>query len=613
MSRVSIPLLAGVLALLAGALVPATAAAQTADVSMSANRTRVAVGDTLVLRVQAEVEGGTVQDVVLPDLPGFQVVSRQTSRPFSFSFGFGTRGRTVQSRTEHVLQLRALEPGTHRIEPAKAIVAGRTFASEPLTIEVTGSPDDALQGDDTGQGAPPDADAPEVDGADFDSQAFLRTVVDESEPYVGQQVTVSIYLYVRGGLRTAPAITEEPSTKHFWVHDLLPPSRSLDASQQTVRGVPFRVYELRRFAAFPLRAGKSTIGPMEVRMKSGSLLDLFRGGGRSLERRGVPVTLDVQPLPEPAPDEVVVGRFHVEAELDRDTVTTGDAATLRVQVEGTGNPHDVALELPEVEGLRVLAPRIEDEVRAPNDVVGGTRTFEWLLVPEEPGTYRLPPLGFATFDPATESYGEVRSEPLELEAVGRPASTSGDGERTAGSEPSQRDDAPRFGPVRTVAELGRAEPAVSRRPWYPVALAVPPFAWLAFLGAGRVRRRLRARDEARAGLRSVRRRLREARGHAAQGEPRAFYAAIAQAIGRAIATKLNEPVGGLTHDDLRRHLDTHGIDPDLTRRLVDELEGCDFARFSATGVSADEMERTLERVAALLQRLERTQPGEAAA
>ncbi|MFW5877262.1 MAG: BatD family protein [Myxococcota bacterium] len=593
--------------LLAVSLFASVAHAQPASVEMSTNRDRVAVGETLVLRVRAEVRGDPLDDVILPDLEAFQVESRQVSRPFSFSFGFGTRGRVVQSTTEHVLRLRALEPGTHRLEPAQAVVGDRTFESEPLTIEVTGSADDAPAADGTPDGTPPSTEGPGVDGARFDSRAFLRTVVDEPEPYVGEQVTISVYLYVRGGLRSAPRITQEPSTDGFWVHDLFPPSRSLEATRQTVRGTPFRVYELRRLAAFPLRPGALTIGPMEARMQTGNI---FRRG-RPMEREGVPVSLEVRELPAPKPDgDVAVGRFHVEGELDRDTLSTGDAATLRVRVEGTGNLNDVRIEMPDLDGLRILSPQVETDIRSPNDVVGGTRTFEWLLVPERPGTYRIPSLGFHTFDPDAEEYGEARTEPITLEAVGRAVTAPSEGGGSDGERrtPVSDGDEARFGPLRADRMPRRAEEPLSVQPWYPAALAVPPLAWLAMLGGVGIRRRVRARGEARASARSLRRSLREARGLAEAGDARGFYAAIAHALTGALASRLDEPVGGFTHGELRRELLERGMEPALAGELVDELEGCDYARFSAAGVTQDEMQRCLDRSAALLDRLEGFRP-----
>jgi hypothetical protein len=586
------------------ALTASPAWAQSADVTMQASQTRVAVGQVFVLDVRADVQGDTLDDVELPDLRGFEVVSRQVSRPFSFSFGFG-RGRVVQSSTRHTLKLRALEPGTFRLEPARAVVGGRSFESDALTIEVRGGPGSA-PGAGTSPG--PQDDEAEVEGARFDSQAFIRTVVDRAEPRVGEQITVSISLYVRGGLSSAPAITQEPQTDGLWVHDLLPAARTLEATRETVRGVPFRAYELRRFAAFPLRPGELTIGPMEVRLETGSLLGLLQGS-RAAVRKGVPVTIQVRPLPDPARQDVVVGRYRMEVDLDRQAVTAGDAVTLRAQLEGTGNVRDVQLELPEIPGLRSLAPRIDDDIQVSGNTVGGSRTFEWLLVAERPGTYRIavPPLD--VFEPDTERYRRLRTEPLELEVVGSPIAAQDEGEPTAGADDQNDTGAEaRFGPIRPRSELRRAQAPAWTRPWYGMALALPPLAWLGLLAAGRIRDRADAHGRRQAPRRSVRRRLRHARNHAAANDPRGFYGEVAQALTEALGARLGEPVAGMTHAELHGHLVHRGMDSDLANRVVEELDGCDYARFSASGVTRDEMDRCLGRVDAMLDRIQRFRP-----
>jgi hypothetical protein len=602
-----VPSLGLALALVLVAPWPTRALAQSIDVSMTASQTRVAVGQTFVLEVRADVTGEELEELEPPELPGFEVLSRQVSRPFSFSFGLG-RGRVVQSSTRYTFTLRALEPGTVRIEPARARVGGRTYRSQPVLIHVQpGRVPDAPAPDPMDPTAAPDTGA--LDGARFDAQAFVRTVVDKREAYVGEQLTVSILLYVRGGLTSSPAITTEATTDGFWVHDLLPASRTLEATRHTVQGVPFRAYELRRFAAFPLRPGELTIGAMEVQLQTGSMLGLLQGG-RPVAREGVPVIVKAKPLPDANRQDVVVGSYRMETELDRDAVSTGDAITLRARVQGTGNLRDVHLALPDVPGLRILSPRIEDEVEATGDRVGGTRLFEWLIVAERPGRYVLPALGFDTFDPDAGVYRRVTSSPLTLEAVGAaPAAPDESGDARPAPGPDDPADDARFGPLRMASRLSRSEPPVWARPWYGVAMALPPFAWLAMLGLGYLRSHAEATGRKRAPARALRRRLAQARAHAEHGEARAFYGEVAQVLLHALAARLGEPVSGLTHAELRAHLLAQGMEPELVGRLVDELDGCDFARFSATGVAREEMARCLERVEALLARIARHRPG----
>jgi hypothetical protein len=45
------------------------------------------------------------------------------------------------------------------------------------------------------------------------------------------------------------------------------------------------------------------------------------------------------------------------------------------------------------------------------------------------------------------------------------------------------------------------------------------------------------------------------------------------------------------------------------QRVINELEGADFARFAASGVSKEEMDRCLHRTAAIIERIQRSRRG----
>ena len=47
------------------------------------------------------------------------------------------------------------------------------------------------------------------------------------------------------------------------------------------------------------------------------------------------------------------------------------------------------------------------------------------------------------------------------------------------------------------------------------------------------------------------------------------------------------------------------MSPELIARVLDELEGCDFARFSAAGSSTDELHAAAGRVRTLVDRVRR--------
>lgn len=611
---------AGALAL-AGALllVSNPCHAQSATIAMTADRTQVAVGDTFRVQVRLDVTGAEAPEPVLPEFSAFDVLSRQVSRPMQFRFGFGAQTQVVQSTLVYVFVLRARQPGRVDLPAARANIAGREYTSQSLTIVVggQGAPGSLRQSPSQNVPSPangaPSTQPPSgrLEGGQFDPHAFVRTVIDRPNPWLGQQVSVTIYLYVRTSLRASPVITREPSTDGFWVHDLLPPARTLEATGQVVDGVPFRVYMLRRFAAFPLREGELTIGAPSVTVPIGSVFDVFAGGSSDLERTGVVQTIHVRPLPSagrPA-GEVHVGQLSLEASVDRNQVPTGDAVTLTLRVSGTGHVQGVRVADPVVDGIRVLSPQTNDQIAAPNDVVSGTRVFEWLIVPAREGEYTIPPFRVSTFDPESGRYLMAESAEVTLTAAGNEVqgASSGSG-RDVGSPEAIPETERRLGPVRTESALTRGSEGLARRSLYPWMLALFPASWLGFVVVVLARRRAVARSgmsTPKKIVQAAKRRLASAEALLANGDARGFYAALSLAIKSVIEGRLGEAVGSLTHRELVRRLVVRGMDETLAKRIAEELEGHEMVRFSAAGAEASEMQAALGRARDLIGELDR--------
>jgi hypothetical protein len=567
-------------------------------VSLEATPTEAHVGDMIQLEVRVRARGGRIQGLELHDLrsyPQLEVVSHQTVRPMQFSFGFGS-GVQMESSLAEVYVLRPTAPGTFEFPPAVARVDGKTYRSQPLTLVVKPGMGDTR--DMTGDaGLPQSVSGAELSGARFDQNAFLRTVVEPKDAYIGQQVDVTVYLYTR--LRFAPQSVSpvRPSMDGFWVHD--DPITSLQGQTVEVGGTPYRVYVLQRSAAFPQRAGNLTIGPPEVTFDVGGM-SLFDVPER-IERQGVPVTVKVKPLPQPKPTNAVVGRYDVKAWIDRETVRTGNAVTLRIDASGTGNVQDLRIDLPPMVGVRVLQPAIRDQERFEKGRLSGTRSWEWILIAETPGAHTIPPLKLHYFDPQTEAYGSATTQPLTFTASGpiRPAPAAME---PPGPRPSPTTAA--FGPIRLYSALSRERTPVRQKAWFSWLLGLPPLLFvLVVLGSSAVRHRERRSTTAGA---IQRRLLRSAEDALKSNDPRSFYDRVVDAIHHALESRLGESVVGLPHAELRTRLIEAGFDDDLVRRLINELEGADFARFAASGVSEEEMERCLDRADAIVSRVQRS-------
>ncbi len=600
------------------------AAAQRVTVQLDASPRRLAVGETLRVKLTAVVESELPVSANLPMPEALQMLSWEVQRPVSVRVGPGGRRRVTQRYIDW-RELRAERPGRWTLGPAEVFVGGRTVRSAPLTVVVTGRAARALpdsprasgtsstagagESRDAGADAPNGGDAGAeraavADAARFDAQAFLRTVASVRAPYVGQPVEVSVFLYTDTPLAKPPVVAREPSTEGFWVQDLLPPSRRLRPSRQVVRGRSFQVYELRRFVVQPLRTGTLRIGAprVEVRLSDRIIDDLFGGffgGGGATEpihREGEPLSLQVRALPDPKRARVPVGRFGAMLRLSPDRIDApGASASLILEVEGDAHPGDLKPSLPLPGGLRLLRDAVRDDVRVIGRRLAVHRRITWTLEASRPGTYRLGPVAFDVFDPDTEDYVRVESGRVVLRVAPgavsiAPRSEPDDGGVGVGPVSAGRDD--------PIASLG-PWPSKPRR-WIPVRADGPP-PWSAWALAacwgvlglwwsgrrGRAGARRSENRERRTAWRNLLSLLERLAGEVPPASPAdRWLGGLERLLFDAGEVSLGEPVRALGFDAIERRLAAR-VGEALAGRFVRALRAVEALRFGGSEQRVD--------------------------
>lgn len=586
---------------LAGVYAP-QALAQSASLSIEAETEELTPNQIFVVEIRADVENGDPEQLRLPDLSAFAVLGHEVSTPMQFSFRLGLRGavRTIRSSVVHRFELRAPPTaGRYAIGPARLKLKSRLYQSNVINVTVAGvgsQPNSLPSAQDM---QPP----PLVDfGGAIDSQAFIRPVVDKLTPYVGEQVTVSFFLYLAGPLRAAPTVTQEPSTEGFWVQDVLAASRPPEPSVQVIHGQPYRAYLLRRWAAFPLRPGALEIGSMRATVPVGSIFDVFGGGrARDLERTSAPLTLHVKALPRPGQAStapVHVGSLALNAKIARSPVATGDAVKLQLDASGSGNLLGLRFVLEPIDGLQILPPEVHDDVRTQDGRVSGTRSVQWLIVPERPGTYSIPAFVAHVWDADKNSYSVVKSEAVRLEAVGKAIAHTD-------AEVRSKEEAPRWGPIRQRSQLRRKRPPITASGWYLAGLVLPmAFACVAY-GSQVFHRRTLTRplpqqSEARGDLG---RKVKHLERHISGISSEAFYQQIDQLLRTAVEAALGTGKGKLSHYELEMLLQTAGVPPTAVEQCLALLEQADQVRFASKSIPLELMKNHLAETKRVIEAL----------
>lgn len=414
------------------------------------------VGQPVVYSVTIRSRSAEDPLIEMPPLPaGLQIVGTSSSTQVEIAM---PGGRTNVVRQDY--QIVASRPGAYTLLPATVRIGGAVYRTDKQDLSV-------------GAGAGQRSSA--------DSPIKLRTIIVPKSPYVGQQILIKLdaLLAMDEHFRSVrPPSYDPPAPSGFWIQDLPDP---ISSDIETIDGVTTEVQTFQR-AYFPLSAGRFIIPP-------GRLVYDVRGGvffaPESREVFGDSIVVDVRPLPEagkPSTFTGAVGEYKVMRGVDRSTAGAGDAVTYTLMVEGTGNVKSLPPPaFPKLDYADVYPPSEDATLRVVNGVVGGTRTFQWVIIPRRAGTLEIPAVNYSWFNPKTERYDSAGVDPIRI-AVTPAVSIA-----TAGGDTAVR-------PIRHRRPAGLAAFARTRT---FLALQLAPLAILALVffmrrHSGGIRAQLRA-------------------------------------------------------------------------------------------------------------------------
>ncbi len=543
--------------LLIASLVVSTAAQDSATVTARLSDDQVTVGQPTQLTVEIETGGASPESIELLPLPaGFDVTG--TVNSLETVIDFSGQRRMVTSRTWVII---GRVPGTFTIPPVRVRVGNRTYRTSTIPIVVLKAP----------AGAPPPGSADRV---------RLTATVEPATVYVGQQVTFSAEAWFPNELRqrqTRPATYQAPNPAGFWAQDLPDP---LITGLRNVDGQIYNTQTFRR-GYFPLLPGTHVFPPARLGYEFRASLGLPPD---TRELASDAVTVTVLPIPEegrPPGYNGAVGRYTIRSAIESDRLTAGEATTLSLEVAGTGNVKALpAPESPQHATVEVFPPTESAELDASSLNVGGTKRFEWVIVPHEPGRIALPPIEYPYFDPVAARFEVARTDSIVIQVAGASPATSVDVD------------------LRPI--LGRPSGGGlgwTQSPAFVVLQAVPLLVLLIAFRTARSRKAqvTRSADEAR------RRRFEELRQDALAPD-RAFWGRLDDAIRESVAALIRNPgATSVTVESMRDAMERSGVPRPTAGAIAELLSGLDHIRFAPGAVIPSDAPSYVERADELLK------------
>jgi hypothetical protein len=382
------------------------------DASASVDRARLPVGSTVTLTIRVRVSSDEAPRIELPPLAGFTVQGSREATQVSLGGG-ATNARAV----ERSLTLRAERPGVLVIGPVRVSALGTVATTSPLSIIVDSTP--AYPGMTLGplaRGLLTHARPP-----GRGDQVALTVVLSEDSLRVGEQLDVVLAAWfpreIRERLRRPPLLTL-PTPENVWAYPPVSPTGVVLSRQ--VAGRWMDLYAVHQ-VLFPLTAGTVSVPPAAVEYGVPVNFSFFSTEERySLTSDSVNVL--VRPLPaagRPAGDQgVVASNLRLDVAVNPTDARVGEPLEAVAKLAGTGN---VALWPPPALqwpiGFRAYPQETTVELSATDGLVGGTKAFRYLVVPDSAGSFLQPAVRYPYFDPTASAYRVLEVAPRSLVAA----------------------------------------------------------------------------------------------------------------------------------------------------------------------------------------------------
>ncbi|MFA6470463.1 MAG: BatD family protein [Candidatus Latescibacterota bacterium] len=569
--------------------VDAFGASITITPTVSANR--ISQDDRLTLTIS--VTGPDARksgNPTLKPMPNFSIAGTFTSTEYQFING---KSSALKSYTYTLVPSK---PGIFEVGGASVVVDGQTFISTPVKVEV-------VAGSAAPQSSQSSPSSGEKSGGSGNSDIFIRTTVDNKQPYVGQQITLTFELYNRLNL-LGDTSYDPSSTTGFWAVDL----PKLTPSTKTVDNRMYQ-YTAVKTALFPTMSGDLTIGPASLAYTSGGFFTAQQT--RKLSTK--PITIKVKPLPEegkPSDFKGAVGNFTLSATADKKELKAGDVVTVTVTVSGEGNLDVLtAVTTPELSAFKTYDPKITPKLSTSGFTVGGSKVFEYMLMPKSPGVITLQPFSLSFFNPRDKKYHSLSTNPFTLRVTQGDASSAEQGSRV-----DRRNTVVKIGSDINFIKPDKSNLVSSNTKlysnWFFYLFYIIPSA--AFASLFIIKRR-RDKLEQNTGLKRklnawkhAEKRLDHAARLLEKGDTHGFCTHVSEAVIEFIGDSLNLDPGGLTTGELENILCSHTVTPETAEHIRRTLELCDFARFSSAGTDNHIQEKLLDDAKSILTKLRET-------
>lgn len=562
----------------------------------------VAVGDQF--RLSYTVTTQKVRDFRAPSIKGFDVLmgpSRSTQ--------VTQVNNDVSASITFTYILMAKEEGEFTIPGAVIVADGNEMISNSVKVKVLpADQQQANQGSSNGQRA---------NGSIANNDLFITATANKVNVYEQEALLLTYKIYTAVNLRGFDNV-KLPDFKGFHSQEVeLPNDRRWGLEHYKGRNYQTTVY--RQFVLFPQQSGNLTIeqarfdASIAVEKQVSDPFEAFFNGGGMIEVKKTlmtpKLTIKVSELPAGKPENFSggVGEFTISSSINTTELKANEAVTIKLVVSGTGNLKLVSA--PEVkfpEDFEIYDPKVENNFRLTTAGQSGNQVIEYLAIPRNAGTYKIPAVTFSYFDIKSQSYKTLTTEEYTLNV----SKGTGSSSQTVSNYTNKEELKVLNQDIRFIKQN-----AVSLKPHGEFFFGTTAY-WLyylipmlLFVVVFVIYRKQISENSNIAKVRTKKankiavKRMKEAGNLLKANKKDAFYDEVLKALWGYVSDKLNIPVSQLSKDNVEEALIAKNVDNELIKTFIKALNDCEFARF-APGDPAQAMDNLYQDAINVISKME---------
>lgn len=576
-----------------------------AQVSFKAEADRVVQTNT-TFRVTYTINQN-VEKFLPPSLANFRVLSgpnRSSMQSYEYINGVSKQSIT----TTLTYYLSAKKEGNFTIPSARAIINGKTYKSNALSIKVTKNKANPNQNNGSGNSS----------GKPNANDLFLRVSVSKNNVYEGQPITITVKLYTRIDLLRIEDLNF-PKYPGFFIKTIYTADQ-IKLERENYNGKIYNTAVLRRDLIFPQKSGKLKIAKANIdliaRQVTGKTRDFF---GRIVNRyeniqRNIysnPVTITVNSLPDNAPANfsgIVSSNLSINSKIDNTKLKTDESCNLKIKVSGTGNIHLLENINPVIPAEIETFPEQKERIQFNQTGATGYKEYSFLMIPRSPGQYTIPPVEITYFDTNAKSYKTISTNQITLDvAKGKNYDAENNQRRKPQTAEQITNDIRYIKQNNSKFSQSNSETLAGSMMYYLyLIICMAIFAFIIIWKKEKLRQRSNVSEyKNRRAAKISRKQLKTAKKLLENQQTSNFYKEIITALWQYTANKFKLETAQLTKNNIKTELDKKGVPQQTTQDLIDVLNQAEYAQYGGADQNTNP-DMIYQKASQVIQNLENT-------